>query len=277
MDNYAQGGTPTIGAQVVYRSNNPQTSPLADITMPTVADGLNLIWCDAGTITVLAYGANTKEYIDTAISNSNKWLGLNAVAFGTSLTYRSQTTGGFLQYLPAISGITFDNQGLGSSVIYDDGVHPSMMNKITSYTAYTGKDVVLLEGFVNDWVLQRPLGAYTDSTQTSVCGCVRLALNYIYSQLATATIFLILDCYGQDGNASTAKSNNLTQYEFYEEIAKVANSIGVHVIKLYEESGINEHTPQYLLDNIHPNALGAKQTAKVIWAEMRKWFPNVTD
>ena len=212
----------------------------------------------------------------------NEYYGLYGVAFGTSLTYRSQSTGGYLQFLPTFSGITFDNQGVGSSMIYYSSGDQNMLEKIKAYDSYSGKKVVVVEGFVNDWYNNRHLGDYTDTEENSVCGCVRSALNYIRSQSAIATIYLILDHYGRNYNGvnmgSLAKNTeNKTQYEFYEEIAKVAESMGVRVIKLYAVSEIIEYTQQYYLDYIHLNdGLGAKQEAQVIWNAMRQYSPNVT-
>ena len=207
-------------------------------------------------------------------NNPNPFDGLNGVAFGTSLTYRAQTTGGYLQYLPDLSGITFDNQGIGSSTIMGN-----MLTAIKNYAGYSNKNVCLLEGFVNDWYTELNLGTYTDNTETTVCGCVRSALNYIIGQNSNLTIFLILDHYGKYTStadcSSTAKRGGLTQYEFYEEIAKVAESLGIPVIKEYAISGISENTPQYLMDNIHCNALGAEQSANVIWSQMKTHIVNI--
>lgn len=203
--------------------------------------------------------------------------GLNGVAFGTSLTYRAQTTGGYLQYLPSLSGITWDNQGIGSSKIKGN-----MLTAIQEYTNYSDKNVCILEGFVNDWwENSAALGTWEDTTDATVCGCVRTAINHIITHNANITLFLVLDPYGRNyngtNNSSTAVNNaGSTQYEFYEEIAKVAESLAIPVIKLYAISGISENTPQYIMDNIHPTALGAEQTAYAIWSQMKQYYPNRT-
>lgn len=211
--------------------------------------------------------------------------GLNSLAFGTSLTYRAQTTGGYLQYLPTLSGMQFTNRGIGSSVIlYDSSApsRPSMLTEIKNYNSYANKDLCILEGFVNDWYYNGAnLGTWDDNTETTVCGCVRSAINHILTQKPTITLFLVLDPYGQlydgvDCSSTATNSAGDTQYEFYGEIAKVAESMGVNVIKLYDKSGMSEYTPQYYIDNIHPSALGAEQTARVIWSVMRQYYPNLT-
>lgn len=205
------------------------------------------------------------------------------VAFGTSLTERGLATysGGYTQYLQTLGQMAIKNMGIGSSVILADGVHQSILSAVKNYNGYSGKKFVLLEGFVNDWGYNSTsLGQYDDDTETTVCGCVRSALNYIMEHAPYVTVFLILDNYGKNyngvNNASTAKINNLTQYQFYEEIAKVAESLSVPVIKLYAISGINEYTPGYLLDNIHPTAAGAEQAAKAIWSVMKDTPPKTT-
>lgn len=208
-------------------------------------------------------------------TDDSQFIGLDGVAFGTSLTYRSQTTGGYLSTLEMLSGISFDNQGIGSSFILGN-----MLTAIKGYTGYTGKRICTLEGFVNDWYNNNPLGTWKDANETTVCGCVRSALNYILSQNDDLTVFLILDHYGRlysgvDCSTTAKNASDLTQFEYYSEIAKVAKSLGIPVIAEYEISGISENTPQYLLDNIHCNSLGANQSACAIWYQMKQHPVNL--
>lgn len=209
-----------------------------------------------------------------APNNVNAFNGLQAVAFGTSLTYNANTTGGYLTKLRALSGMTIENQGIGSATIMNQ-----ILTNIRSYGGYATKNVVILEGFVNDWYINNPLGTYKDTTTATVCGCVRTALNYILAQNPNLTLFLILDHYGRQVGGSHCESTavngaGLTQFEYYEEIAKVAESLAIPVIKEYAVSQICENTPQYLLDNIHCNTLGADQSGYAIWSRMKDYYPN---
>ena len=52
-DVYAEGTTPTIGAEVVYELATPQTIPQDSLSIASSA-GVNNIWCDSGDITVKA-------------------------------------------------------------------------------------------------------------------------------------------------------------------------------------------------------------------------------
>ena len=221
------------------------------------------------------------EGIGSGAEAENPWNELTGVAFGTSLTYRAKTTGGYLQFLPSLSGIEFDNQGIGSATIYPNAdPNLDILAKVKSYDGYAGKRVAILEGFVNDWTqYYDKLGTWKDTGETTVCGCVRSAINYILSQNPDITVFLVLDHYGRyatnvHSESTATNSAGQTQYEWWEEIAKVGESLGIPVIKQYAISGISENTPQYLLDNIHCNTLGAKQSAYTIWSVMRQHFPN---
>lgn len=223
------------------------------------------------------YNPNNQIKIDAknviGLSSGTQFSNLQGVAFGTSLTYYASVTNGYLTRLAYLSGITFDNQGVGSSTILGDGGSLDMLAKIKSYSGFSDKRVCILEGFVNDWYGEKTLGSWADTSENTVCGCVRSAINYILTQNQNITLFMILDHYGKQHNtldcSSTIKKNNLTQWEYYEEIKKVAESLGIPVIREYALSGISELMPQYLDDNIHLNALGAIHSANVIWREMQ--------
>lgn len=210
-------------------------------------------------------------------SANNPYNGKKAAAFGTSLTYRAMTRGGFLQYLPGFSGMTFDNQGVGSSKIYGSA-EGSILNKVLNYGNFADKDICLIEGFVNDWYQSSPLGTYTDDTTASVCGCLRTAIQHIKTQKESIKIFVILDHYGtnDDGEdlSPSAVVNGLTQYVFYEECRKVCESMGIPVICLYKNSDISDLTPAYFADYIHPNAKGAERSARAIWDYMKTYDPR---
>lgn len=67
-DKYAEGATPTTGAQVVYKLATPQTIQLS----PTEIDslyGYNNVWSDIGNISV-KYRADTTLYIDKKIAET---------------------------------------------------------------------------------------------------------------------------------------------------------------------------------------------------------------
>lgn len=271
-----------LGSYGMYvTADDSTTTQITSNPFVAPEDGYVCIWVNESDMLPVTFVPSALKVDYSQLSNvpDSPFSGMSAVAFGTSLTYRAQTTTGYLVYLPTLSGITFDNQGVGSSVILGDGGSTDMLATIKGYSSYSGKKICTIEGFCNDWYQNKTLGTWKDTGETTVCGCVRSALNYILSQNANLTVFLILDPYGKDYNgvdvSSTAENaSNLTQYEYYEEIAKVAESLAIPVIKQYAESQISENTPQYIADDIHPTAKGALQSANFIWSKMKQYYPN---
>lgn len=226
----------------------------------------------------------------TYLPVDNPFAGLSAVAFGTSLTARAEedhkydyTTHGYLTYLRQYSGMTIDNQGIGGATILSDSATKSIYTTIAGYADYASKQVCIIEGFFNDWFKNavNTLGQHTDTGNDTVCGRVRNAIVHIMGQNPNITIFAVFDHYGKYNSDIDASSNvvlnGYTQYQYYSEIIKVCESLGVVCIKECATSGIGELAPQYLDDYIHLNDLGAKQSAMTIWNEMRQHCPKLID
>jgi len=98
--------------------------------------------------------------------------------------------------------------------------------------------VCIIEGCVNDWSGERVLGTYKDTSTDTVCGCLYNMISYVYSQNANIQIIVILDHFGKlhnsvDCTPAALNDNNQTQYDYYEEIAKVCEFYGVPCIKEY--------------------------------------------
>ena len=222
------------------------------------------------------------DRIFASLASESPYADLNGVAFGTSLTYRAQSTGGYLQYLPSLCGANIENKGLGNSTILDNGSNPKMMDVITGYTGYASKDFAILEGFVNDWYNNAAsLGTWKDTGTTTVCGCVRTALTHILTQNPSITLILVIDPVGKSSSgvdcSSLATRNGLTQTEFYDEVAKVADTLGIPTVRVDRNGGMSELTPYMYIDNIHPTAEGAEQTANTIWSIMKNIPIKVVD
>ena len=227
------------------------------------------------TIKATSYVTST-EFESLGLKNNYK--GLTAVAFGTSLTYRAQTTGGYLQYLPEISGMTIDNQGVGSSKIYGNA-ETSILNKVLNYSNYEDKDVVIIEGFVNDWYNNSPLGDIYDTDESTVCGCLYKAIKHILTLKDSMSVVVVLDHFGIN-NGGVDMSPSLTknvgkQFDYYEKLADVCALYGIPCIKEYKSGRFNQMTSRYYLDYIHLNPIGAKQSANVIWSELKNIDPSI--
>lgn len=215
-----------------------------------------------------------EDSVDAAVQEgiaeyTNHWSGTNAVAFGTSLTYRSETTGGYLDYLPTLSGITFDNEGIGGAMIFANGDTKDILFAIKNYQDYADKELCIIEGFVNDWY-HSALGSYTDREETSACGCLYSAINHIYTQNPNVAIVVIFDHFTKGESWDPLKVvRGSTQLQYYEELKKVCMTYGVPVITEYD-SEISMFNPQFYIDHIHLNDLGAQQSAAYIWSKLQR-------
>ena len=82
MDVYAEGATPTTGAQVVYKLATPVTYHFSDIGQLKTFLGTNNVWIDTGSITELDYPADTKLYIDGLTEPDEDMIADDVIASG---------------------------------------------------------------------------------------------------------------------------------------------------------------------------------------------------
>ena len=67
-----------------------------------------------------------------------------------------------------------ENSGVGSGALFTEKSGLNILNQVKSHD-YDDIDVVLIEGFVNDWYYNENLGTYLDTDVTTVCGVLRTA------------------------------------------------------------------------------------------------------
>ena len=229
-----------------------------------------------GTVQVGEYIFETLQHEIDALPIESPYKNKKCVAFGTSLTYRDS---GYRPYLAELLGMTIDNQGDGSAHWYWYNNTDNILYNVTNYTGYSDKDVCIIEGCVNDWAASRALGTYKDTGTDSVCGCLYNMISYVYSQKSGIQIIVILDHFGRvngstDTSSSALNNDNKTQYDFYEECAKLCEFYGIPCIKEYALSSIGIFGTEYLSDNIHLNTLGAQQSAQTIASVMMNIKPK---
>lgn len=221
------------------------------------------------------------EKLQEEVSNmtDNNYSGMKGVAFGTSLTYRAETTGGYLQYLPQLMKCEIENQGVGSSFFYYNVQNEyNILYNIKNYTKFDEKDFVIIEGCVNDWQHEKELGTYKDQTEDSVCGCLYNMFKHIYIENPNIMIFVVLDHYGRKYGSQDLSPSSIrgeyTQYEYYEEVFKCCEYNGIPCLKEYAKSYFGGFGEQYLMDYIHCNDLGARQSANTIFSFINSFLPK---
>jgi hypothetical protein len=204
---------------------------------------------------------------------ANPWQGKNWFAFGTSIT-NVAAEGKYPNYLKTLSGMTLNNYGVSGGRITNE-----IIAKIKA-TTLTSADVITLEGFVNDWYYNVPLGSVGDTTDSTFAGAIYDALTYMYAN-STATIICITDHTGQlynniDSRASKTNTLGLRMIDYTNMFVSICEYLNVPIIKAGQKSMINEFTAsRYLADQIHPNEVGGNQLANTIWDEMKNIHPRV--
>lgn len=220
-----------------------------------------------------------QKQIDEINENTaNPYLGMSCVAFGTSLTYRDI---GYRPYLATDLGITIDNQGVGSAFwLTWQQDNSNILYNVQNYAGFADKDLCIIEGCTNDFGGNRTLGTYKDTGTDTVCGCLYNMISHVYTENPDIQIFVILDHFGRvygSSDSSPAKVNTegKTQYDYYEECAKLCAFYGIPCIKTYELCNVGPFGTEYLYDNIHLNALGGQQVAQAIAKAMLCYKPKI--
>ena len=233
------------------------------------------------------------------ISVGTQWNGKSWVALGTSITDTKNTlapdgtsTGKFLPFLTALSGLTVTDKGVAGAVI---GGHILYYAGHTAETANAA--LVTIEGGVNDWAGNRPLGQVGDtvpylvewtspvwnnggSAEGTFAGACYQAIKTAMDNSPKAVVVVLTDntgryiaLTGQHCERERQNSLGLLQKDYTDMLIAVAHYMGVPVINAGQRSMINQDNPDYLIDQIHQTELGGEQYANVIWSEL-KMLPN---
>lgn len=229
------------------------------------------------------------------INIGTQWNGKSWVALGTSITDTKNTlapdgtsTGKFIPYLVALSGLVVTDKGVAGAVI---GGHILYYAGHTAETATA--DIITIEGGVNDWAGDRPLGQVGDTVPYLVewtspvwnnggavdgtfAGACYQAIKVAMESSPNAVVVVLTDNTGrhiaETGQHCEREHLNglgLKQKDYTDMLIAVAHYMGVPVINAGQKSMINQNNPEYLIDQIHQTELGGEQYANIIWSELK--------
>ena len=213
--------------------------------------------------------------IDTEMATvgDTQWNGKVWHCFGTSISNASNE-GKYPPYLVALSGLQYNNFGYSGGKLTNQ-----ILAQIKADSGIANADLITVEGFVNDWSQQSPLGQITDTTADTFYGAMYDAITYILSH-SNATLVFITDSTGRSYNSidlrREAVRNGKTQNDFIEATIRMCNYMGVPVIDAGRKSCISQDTATlYLADQIHHTEKGGEQYAQTIWAELKNIKPRI--
>lgn len=214
---------------------------------------------------------------------TSKWKGKTLVAFGTSMTYRCSSDGGYLKVLQDTLGLkSYTNNGLdGNAIAYVSG-RTGISRKIQS-TDITGYDIVLIEGCTNDFKLNVKVGEVGNMGDTSFddsadfCQALRKAIESVYASNPEANIILVADPQRDNADYDVNYTNSAGHklIDYVNAMLQVGALYSIPVCDLYRNSGINQYTlSAYTSDGLHPNTLGYKRIGNVIASSLENMYSN---
>ena len=208
-----------------------------------------------------------------AILGESQWNNKEWHCFGTSISNAS-SEGKYPAYLEALSGLNYHNFAYSGGTIINQ-----ILTQIQNDANIADADLITVEGFVNDWSQQTPLGLITDTTANTFYGALYVAITYILEH-SNATLVFITDSTGTNYDnidiRREAMRNGLTQNDFIDATVKMCNYMGIPVIDAGRKSCISQDTAAlYIVDQIHHTEKGGEQYAQTIWAELKNIKPRV--
>ncbi len=237
------------------------------------------------------------------ISIGTQWNGKSWVALGTSITDTKNTlapdgtsTGKFVPFLVSLSGLLVTDKGVAGAVI---GGHILYYAGHSTETA--NANIVTIEGGVNDWAGNRPLGQVGDtvpyliewtspawnnggSAEGTFAGACYQAIKTAMDNSPKALVVILTDNTGQyiaqTGQHCERERQNslgLLQKDYTDMLIAVAHYMGVPVINAGQRSMINQDNPEYLIDQIHQTELGGEQYANIIWSDLKDLPCRITE
>lgn len=215
-------------------------------------------------------------------NTSSKWNGKKWCVIGDSITednFRAEKH--YWSYINEETGITIINKGI-SGTGYKQ--HLPFYERILDNDFPTDCDVITMMGGINDvvgWDNELPIGDVTDNDNTTICGCVNLAIDAIESKYPIHAPLGIVSPLPADVDLTVFPNARFPrQYpslpdcrleEFTVKLEKICKRRGYPFLDLFHTSGLrpwNEKSKNELFkpkegygqaDGLHPNSNGQKK------------------
>lgn len=215
----------------------------------------------------------------------NQWMGAKCAFFGDSITAGISSQEKYCNFLSMLRGIIPANYGVNGSVLVTNGME-RVETFASDYADAEDPDAFFFAYGTNDWSGNKPLGEWYEvaangtrtltTDTTTFKGVLSNIVTYLKTNYDGARIILMTPIRrGAGSYASDLTRNNNGDYlsDFVNAIKEAKDVLGVEVIDLYGESGLNPninpstkyYTPN---DRLHPNAVGHLQMAKTIAAKL---------
>ena len=220
------------------------------------------------------------------------YTGKKITVYGDSITAQAKWFNTVQDYFKCY----LHNCGVGGSTVsdvetnldYDQTTNQPMVSDSRIETIPANSDVILFFGGLNDFGAKVTIGELRDVNSTGgfddthFMSAYAHTLKKIHERCQEAKIICMTPIGGGLDNAGVAldypkiNSNNQQLKEFRDAIISISSQYGYPCIDVYGETGINVfNAPEYLVDNIHPNAKGAELLAIAVINGLKRYEPLI--
>ena len=180
---------------------------------------------------------------------------------GTSITYGLKSSRPWWKLFSdrvSIPDVSMGNFGIGSSTVASPGSNPMSLR----LSALTEADIVGLEGTVNDWSNNIPLGAIADTATTTYYGALNTCAKYMKAKFPQSVLFFASD---PDGNKAIQNSLSLYHGDYATAMKAVANRWGIIYVAGFESVALDPWPRLNAPDNTHPGDIGSYMFGDVLF------------
>lgn len=224
-------------------------------------------------------GEATKELIDTIDFNRSKWKGKKIIVDGDSITHFGQWHIWLKEWFEWATVYNHACSGQSLTILRNANDASGVGQGLKGYERVqqnyeADADAIILMGDGNNCGNKNAIGVYSDTTEDTWCGRMNLMLDAITTKYPTKPIILISNPPRGETNRHGINDSAHVQANAMKDLAW---NRGFYYIDCYHTNLYRPNIPQNVTlfgnngkDITHPNNLGHKMMAQMIFEELKK-------
>lgn len=224
-------------------------------------------------------GEATKELIDTIDFNRSKWKGKKIIVDGDSITHFGQWHIWLKEWFEWATVYNHACSGQSLTILRNANDASGVGQGLKGYERVqqnyeADADAIILMGDGNNCGNKNAIGVYSDTTEDTWCGRMNLMLDAITTKYPTKPIILISN---PPRGATDRHGINDSAHIQANAMKDLAWNRGFYYIDCYHTNLYRPNIPQNVTlfgnngkDIVHPNELGHKMMAQMIFEELKK-------
>lgn len=245
--------------------------------IPKIPNAIGIRFCRgslfASTFKVYTGEISNGKYNFTSGKQTGLLNGLKYVALGDSVTIGGRYT----SKVVSDTGLSLTNLGVGGMRITGDGTTGiSGTDKLSSIPL--DAKVITLNGGINDWYSEIPLGNINDTSTETFYGAMNTIIKYINENIPECCFLICSTTYGEmynkhGGDWNDARTNRLglTPNDYGDAMIEAAKKHNCHWVDTGRVGYNQTNIRSYMIDDgglLHPNDFGGSRIGKVISSKL---------